>query len=253
MEEKSIKISLLTFFLIITLIIIAVMAFFMYKIYNDKNTESKKVTELQAQISNLNKTVNNYQEKINTDDKKQTNAVNTSDVKYEISIKDEIYAIIKATKDGKTITKEFKMDSVISDTGTMILPTIGSVALVADSGGEYYGVTVYQLINGNIEKIGTINCGSDMVKDTTYEVSIKDEINAIITANRNGEITKKEFKMDAAIAKTEVVDILKCGKVVLVAESAGENYTFMVFRLSQNDTIGKTKEIIEAGTISFIN
>lgn len=149
-------------------------------------------------------------------------------------------------------TKEIEMDALIADTGTMVLPTIGSVALVADSGGEYYGVNVYQLVNGEIKKLGAINCGADMVKEATYSVETKGEATAVITANRNGEITKKEFEMSAAIAKTEVIDVLGCGKVVLVAETGGEYYAFKVFRLSEDYTNGKTQGIVEAGTINYL-
>ena len=144
------------------------------------------------------------------------------------------------------------MDALIADTGTMVLPTIGSVALVANSGGEYYGVNIYQLVNGEIKKLGTINCGADMVKEATYSVETKGEATVVITANRNGEITKKEFEMSATIAKTEVIDILGCGKVVLVAETGGEYYAFKVFRLSEDYTNGKTQGIVEVGTINYL-
>ena len=42
------------------------MAIFIYKLNNDKTTEIKKSTELQAQVNSLNGTVSNLQEKINT-------------------------------------------------------------------------------------------------------------------------------------------------------------------------------------------
>lgn len=181
----------------------------------------------------------------------------TDNVKYEIStIKneydEEVIAVIKATKDGKTISKKIKMDALIADTDTIELPVIGTVALVAESGGEYYGINIYQLVNGEIRKIGNIDCGADMVKEATYSVEAKDENIAIITASRNGTITKKEFEMSAAIAKTSIIDILELGKVVLVAETGGEYYAFKVYRLSQDYTNGKTTDIIEVGTISYL-
>ena len=270
-EKKDTKISLSTFFLILAIIIIVIMCVFIFKLNNEKNIETQKATELEAQVNNLNGTVSNLQGKINTisstinseipaqttsdastqKDTPTNTSTNSDDIKYEISIRDEIYATIKATKDGKTVTKEFEMSGAIAETGTMTLPTIGSVALVADTGGEYYGVNVYQLVNGKIEKLGTIDCGADMVKEATYEVTTKGETTAVITAKRNSENIKKEFKMNAAIAKTEVIDVLKCGKVVLVAETGGEYYAFKVFRLSQDYTNGKTKGIVEAGTINY--
>ena len=91
-----------------------------------------------------------------------------------------------------------------------------------------------------------------MVKEATYSVETKGETTAVITANRNGETTKKEFEMSAAIAKTEVIDVLDLGKVVLVAETGGEYYAFKVFRLSQDYTNGKTSGIVEAGSIQYL-
>ena len=277
-ENKVTKISLSTFFLIIAMIIIAVMGFFIYKLNSEKNIEIKKSADLQTQVNDLNSTVNSLQSKINTISEtintpstpvQQTNSnvssatqttPNTSksdDIKYDITKKknqygEEVTAVIKATKDGKTVTKEFEMSALIADTGTMILPSIGSVALVADSGGEYYGINIYQLVNGEIKKLGTIDCGADMVKEATYSVETKGETTAVITANRNGETTKKEFEMSAAIAKTEVIDVLDLGKVVLVAETGGEYYAFKVFRLSQDYTNGKTSGIVEAGSIHYL-
>lgn len=267
MENETKKISLLTFLLILAVIIIAIMGVFIFKLNNEKNIETQKTTELQAQVNNLSGTVSNLQEKINTisetintENSAQTttsNNLKSEDIKYEISTRkneydEEIFAVIKAIKDGKTVTEEFEMSGVIAETGTMTLPTIGTVALVADTGGEYYGVNVFQLVNGKIENLGTIYFGADMVKEATYEVTTKGETTAVITAKRNSENIKKEFEMDAAIAKTEVIDVLNCGKVVLVAETGGEYYAFKVFRLSQDYTNGKTEGIIEAGKIQYL-
>lgn len=274
-EKKKSIINISTILLIIAIIVIAIMAFFIYKLNNEKNNESKRVNELQEQVINLNGTVNYLQTKINTISEtindttksvQSTNSTNSSstsnkskddEVKYEITkIKDqsgdEIKATIKATKAGKSVTKEFEFDSLIANTGTIVLPTIGQVALIATTGGEYYGVNVYQLVNNEIKEIGTIDCGADMVPEATYSVEIKGETTAIVTANRNGETVKKEFEMSAAIAKTEVIDIFNCGKVVLVAETGGEYYAFKIFRLSQDYTNGKTGDIIEAGSIQYI-
>lgn len=270
MENETKKISLSTFLLILAVIIIAIMGVFIFKLNNEKNIEIQKTTELQAQLNNLSSTVSNLQNKINTISTQTTTSnsstqkeaptssdnissnINLNDTKYEISIKDEVYAIIKATKDGKTITKEFEMGGAIAETGTMTLPTIGTVALVADTGGEYYGVNIFQLVNGKIEKLGTIDCGADMVKEATYEVTTKGETTAVITAKRNSENIKKEFQMDAAIVQTSIFDILNRGKVVLVAETGGEYYAFKVFRLSQDYTNGKTIGIVEAGMIQYL-
>ena len=267
MEEKKVtKISLSTFFLILAIIAIIVMGIFIYKLNNDKTVEIQKSTELQAKVNSLNGTVSKLQEKINkvsetvnaetptqanSSNASTTNNSNKNNVTYTVSVRDEAYATIKATKNGKTISKEFEMGAMIADTGTMELPTIGTVALVADSGGEYYGVNIYQLVNDEIKLIGTIDCGADMVKEATYTVETKNEATAIINANRNNENITKEFEMSAAIANTSVINIFNLGKVVLVAETGDEYYGIQVYRLSQDYTTGKTKEIKNVGSIQY--
>ena len=65
MEEKKVtKISLSTFFLILAVIVIFIMGYFVYKFYNQKETESKKSIQLQAQVNSLNGTVGELQGKI---------------------------------------------------------------------------------------------------------------------------------------------------------------------------------------------
>lgn len=65
MEEKKVtKISLSTFFLILAIIVIIVIGIFMLKLYNEKTEETKKSSELQTQVNNLNGTVSDLQEKI---------------------------------------------------------------------------------------------------------------------------------------------------------------------------------------------
>lgn len=67
MEEKKVtKISLSTFFLILSIIVIVVMTIFMYKLYNEKIEANEKSDELQTQVTSLNSTVNNLQEKIDS-------------------------------------------------------------------------------------------------------------------------------------------------------------------------------------------
>lgn len=234
-EKKVLKMMLSIFFLILAILSIIVMGIFIYKINNDKLTKTAE----QSNSSNSS---------IETP---TTNNSDKNDVIYAVSVRDEVYATIKANKNGKIISKEFEMGAMITDTGTMELPAIGTVALVADSGGEYYGVSIYQLVNGEIKLIGNIDCGADMVKEATYTVETKNEATAIISAKRNNEDIKKEFEMSAVIANTSVIDIFNCGKVVLVAETGGEYYGIQVYRLSQDYTTGKTKEIKKVGSIQY--
>ena len=264
-EKKTIKINYSTFCLILAIIVIIVMGVLIYKLNNEKAIRIQETRELQAQVNDLKETINELQEDnnnpeiINTESSAQINSTNASksnnsnknDVSYKISIRDEAYATIKATKNGKTISKEFEMKAKIANTGTIELPTIGNVALVAESGGEYYGVNIYQLVNNEIKLIGIIDCGADMVKDAAYTVETKNNSIAIINAKRNNENIKREFKMSATIANTSVIDIFDLGKVVLVAETGGEYYGIQVYRLSQDYTTGKTKEIKNVGSIQY--
>lgn len=190
-----------------------------------------------------------FKEEKNNNTTEEENLKTDNEIKYEISKKSNAVATIKATKNGKTISKEVEMTAEIADTGTMEIPSIGTVALVAETGGEYYGVAVFQLVDNEIKKIGHINCGVDMVKDATYTVKTKGEGIVIIDAKTDKETITKEIEMTAAIDKTEVADILKCGKVVFVSESGGEYYAVKVFRASKDYTTGKIEEIKEVGTI----
>ena len=85
MEEKQAsKISLSTFLLIITIITIIIMGIFIYKLNNDKTKEMQKSANLQAQVNNLNGTVNDLQEKsqtINTNNSNTNMSNNTTDDK----------------------------------------------------------------------------------------------------------------------------------------------------------------------------
>lgn len=65
-KKKAIKISLSTFFLILSIIAIIVMGVFIYKLNNDKTAEIQKSTELQAQVNSLNETISDLEEKIDS-------------------------------------------------------------------------------------------------------------------------------------------------------------------------------------------
>lgn len=65
-EKKTKKISISTIFLILAIIVIIVMGIFMYNLYDEKSKETEKSSELQTQITALNETIDNLEEKINT-------------------------------------------------------------------------------------------------------------------------------------------------------------------------------------------
>lgn len=80
MEGKSAKISLSTFLLIISIIVIVVIGLIIYKFYNEKNDFSNKSSELQSQVDSLN-------EKISTQEKDEKFSNSISDKKSEQSKK----------------------------------------------------------------------------------------------------------------------------------------------------------------------
>ena len=60
-KYKAIKISLSTFFLVIAIIVILVMGYLIYKIYQDKNVANEEIDKLNNQITELESTVSNIQ------------------------------------------------------------------------------------------------------------------------------------------------------------------------------------------------
>lgn len=99
-EKKTTKISLSTFFLILTVIIIIVMGIFIYKLNNDKVEEMQKSSELQSKVNILNGTVSQLQGKIDSisetiNDNSSTENINTTnnittsyknDTEYDVEI-----------------------------------------------------------------------------------------------------------------------------------------------------------------------
>lgn len=257
MEKKEpIKISLSTFFLVIAIIVIIVMGCYIFinnsNITKEMNNLKSNVSEKQRTTDTLkdNNTLNVVNINNSTNSSKASKNVSNDDtISYEINKLSEGRVNVKATKNGKSTSKDFEMDAMIDKTGTIKIENIGEVVLVSESGGEYCKTHIYQLVNNEIKKLGDIDCGADMVKDATYKVNKINEGTAVIEANLNGESIKKEFEMDAAIINNNVVDIFNYGKVVLVAETGGEYYGIQVFRLSQDYITGKNKEIKKVGTI----
>ncbi len=253
MEEKETKrIRLSTLFLVLAIIALVPMGYFTYKTYNEKLAEEKKSSELQDQINSLNSTINELQQQVTEKESadaqtKQQGAEGVYDenITYEITENGEATATIKATKDNQTVTRKIETEAAIADTGTMVIPGIGSVALVADSGGEYYGVSVYKLSEGKIKRLGTIGCGAEMVEDATYEITTKAGNTAVVTATRKGKKTTNEFTLESEIVKTDVIDILDRGKVALVST----NTKCYMYTIIQDPTNGETGGIYEAGTL----
>ena len=73
MEEKGeIRVSLSTFFLILAIIVIGVMAYFLYTLHNEKETTAKEVNTLNSQMTDLESRIDTLQ-----NENKNVNASNT--------------------------------------------------------------------------------------------------------------------------------------------------------------------------------
>ena len=249
-KKEPIKVSLPVFIAVIIILVAIVFGVFMFM--QNKKLEGE-ITRLREEISNAQTTKNELQNKLNTiaETVNSNNPTATEkkqeDVEYTVTTKDENIAVIKATKNGNTTTKEFEMNS-IADNETLDIPNVGKVAVVADSGGEYYGAHIYQLVDNEIKELGEIDLGADVVKNVDYTVDTKGETTAIIKAATGNQNVTEEIEMSAMIDKTNVVEILGT-KVVLVAETGGEYYGVQVYRLSQDYTNGKIEGIKNVGLI----
>ena len=75
MEKKEIKIGLSTFFLIFAIIVIIIMACFIYKLYSEKEQASIKANELDTRVETLENTIENMK---NSEEKKNSTTGNTN-------------------------------------------------------------------------------------------------------------------------------------------------------------------------------
>lgn len=96
-ENKVTKISLSTFFLILSLIVIIIMGIFIYKFYNEKIEATKESDDLKTQVNSLTETVNNLQGKIDnisstinsdnsTENTNSTNGTSFTDEQVKIAL-----------------------------------------------------------------------------------------------------------------------------------------------------------------------
>ena len=79
-EENEAKSNVSTILLVVAIIVIIAMGYFVYKLYNEKTTESDKVSKLNSKISeleNVQKNTDDSSEKIN-DENAQTSSSNTN-------------------------------------------------------------------------------------------------------------------------------------------------------------------------------
>ena len=251
-ENEEIGVSLSIFLLVLSVIIMIIMGVFLYRFYNEKVDANKKVEELQKEVETLEKTIDNLQAKLD----KLTGASdiiinNSSNIRYRITTRGNNRAIIEATDDENTVSQEFELDAKIDKTGSMTIPNLGNVALISYTSGKTRIVNIYQLVDGGIKLLGDIDCGKNMVEEADYTVDIKNNNIAVITAKRYDETVTSEFKMSTTIDNTNIIDIFDYGKVVLIAQSDGSNYSIQMYRLAQDYDTNRTQGIINVCDIQY--
>ena len=102
-ESNNIKIHLSTIFLIISLIIIIIMGFFIYKLYNDKQTADTKLMNLNNQVSKLEHEI---------DALKST----TKDEDTSIDVNNYVFKL--DSKNKYTITTDLRWKTMLNDGGS---------------------------------------------------------------------------------------------------------------------------------------
>ncbi len=94
MEEKnSIKINLITIFLIISLLINFIIGFFIYKLYNDKQIVDSKLTDLNNKVAELENVVDNLQSTETLTTKEDDEAIDINNYIFELDSKNK-YIIV---------------------------------------------------------------------------------------------------------------------------------------------------------------
>lgn len=115
-EKKVIKISLSTFFLILAIIVI-IMGVFIYKLYNEKSIDTKKTTELQAKVDNLNGTLSELQEKNNNiSNTLNSNTINTDNATNTINSTNNNLSTNSSSSKYSEITKTLTNNDLLSVT-----------------------------------------------------------------------------------------------------------------------------------------
>ena len=154
MEEKKVnKIGVSTIFLILSLLVIVIMGIFIYKLNNDKTDQKKKISELEAEATRLNTTVEELQEKINTvskvinDEDPRTEQDKYTNITSKLGDDDMFYPLeINKNNDGA-----YTLKGVIYTRFTL---TKSELDNAVNSGYKYYNLYDLnsQLVNYTVKK-----------------------------------------------------------------------------------------------------
>lgn len=274
MEEKrkSFGIGLLLG-LILGLIVVAItVGIFVikYKAKDDLKPESQiNNIERKQEISTL-ENVDIVEENINEESKED---ILNGEIDYEITILDETSAKIEAIRDGEVVssfdftgrkdygpTGEFERDVVVANIDkydVVEIESVGKVALISETAGEYYGINVFKLVNDKIQKLGNINVGTSLFVDgTEYKVNFEDESQVEITATRRSDSLTRSKKLILVSTEVdsylnvEVVNWLDGIELVLVTEKSFDEIKIKAYALCALEGFEKNAAVEEIGSLS---
>ena len=181
MENKS-KNGILIFLLVISIIVIGIMSFFIYKLYTDKLAENDKVTELNNKVTELKRNQSSSEYTVsNSVDNTDKNDNNTSSI---VDNKKEYYSL-------KDIVGNYKWETTDKDGNTfeinLCLSNDGTFGCFYEVGGE----TGSYSIEGNTITLNEIflhsgGVGLEVVKSQKT-----------FTINEDGSLTTKDIKRGA--------------------------------------------------------
>ena len=254
MEEKNAtKISLSTFFLIISSVVIVVMTYLIFKLNNEKNAETKRIAELNNQISTLENTSNSLQEKINSISSTINEGVSdqtdmsNQPVQSEISSNTSINAISETINSDENLltsnlkTNESSQNTISKDTSITIdeKKIINMISCVLDIKDfknvdelkdEDYLYAVYRKIYilNDAEYSKHINSDGEVI----YSV---EEINSYVQ-----ELFNKKLSNESTIGLLKYKD----GEYeLLMADGAPISYVRNINIVGENDVIYATFDI----------
>ena len=188
MEEKKIKISLSTIFLIISILVIGVMGFFIYKLNNDNKNANIKLENLNSQVEQLKNEINSL--KVNNKENKVENEIiSTSTAKDVKSVDLNNYEFKSDTQNKYIITTDSRWITMQNDGGS--------------NTNIYYQVDLDNNIICKVVESYVANIGGtpekrkniDFTKriDNNIQLEVKDLINEVITKEDINESSNYSF------------------------------------------------------------
>ena len=170
-EKKVIKISLSSFLLILAVIIIVIMGYFIYELYNDKETANNKVEELSNQLNNLEDTVNILQEGINN----VSNTSQLNNINGETSSNNEI---LDANESYDEIILNGSYGSKNSEFGYEFTSDgkVKFITTFTDKEGTYTTIGENEIELTFVKKTEWDPINVDDNKSTTFQVNEKEKI-----------------------------------------------------------------------------